>query len=297
MRQESAGLLLTLAGFVMLSLGDAVIKSMAGLWPPAAIALLRYGLGALGLVVLVLVKEGPRRLMQPPRPAIQLLRGISVSLATICFFSAIFLMPLAAAVSITFTSPIFTALLSALFLREPAGRATWIAMLLAFSGVLIVLRPNFAELGVVALLPLVTALGMSSLMICNRLVAGEASAMAMQAYVAVAALPVLLLATLAGHWSGMPAMHVTWPEASVVARCALVSVTATSGHWLIFMGTVRAGAARVAPMSYAQLLVAGMLGWLWFGDVPDVTALAGAAIIVGSGIWLWRAELRRARTD
>ncbi len=294
MRAESRGLLLALAGFVMLSLGDAVIKSMAGLWPPTAIAALRYVLGASGLVVLLTLSEGPRQLFHPPRAAIQLLRGLSVSLATVCFFSAIFLMPLAEAASITFTSPILTAVLSALFLREPAGRATWGAMLVAFCGVLIVLRPNFAELGLAAFLPLGTALGLSMLFVCNRAVAGGASALAMQAYVALAATPLLIGATLAGHYSGFAPLQVSWPEASVLARCALVAVTATAGHWLIYLGTERAGAARAAPMTYVQLLVAGTLGWLWFGDVPDLTALVGAGIIVASGIWLWRAERRRS---
>lgn len=293
MRQESAGLLLTMAGFVSLSLGDAVVKSMTGLWPPTAIATLRYVLAALVLAGLVLLREGPQSLLRPPRPGMQLLRGFSVAVGTICFFAAIFLMPLAEAVSITFTGPMLTAVLAALFLREPAGRVTWIAMLFAFCGVMIVLRPNLAELGLAALLPLLTAVGMSSLFVANRAVAGAASSLAMQAYVALAASPILIAATAAGHFSGLAALHLTWPEPSVAARCALVAVTATTGHWLIYLGAVRAGPARTAPMTYIQLLVAGLLGWLWFGDVPDMTALLGAGIIVASGVWLWRAQRRQ----
>ena len=79
-------------------------------------------------------------------------------------------------------------------------------------------------------------------------------------------------------------------------RCAIVATTATLGHFLIYLGTARAGAAKAAPMTYVQLLVAALPGWFWFGDVPDLTALAGAAIIVSSGIWLWRAEWRRVRS-
>lgn len=295
MRDETAGLLLALVGFASLSLGDAVIKTMAGQWPPSAVAALRYGLGAAGLVLLLLWREGPQPLRRVPRPAMQVLRGVSAGTATICFFAAIYLMPLAEAAAITFTSPIITAVLAAVFLREPAGKATWVAMLAAFSGVLIVLRPNFALLGWTAVLPLITALGMSLLFVCNRAVAGQASALAMQAYVAVTGTALLIAAAVAGHLSGLAPLHVGWPEASVVVRCAMVAVTATAGHWLIYLGTVRAGAARVAPMTYGQLLIAGLLGWLWFGDLPDATALAGAAIIVVSGIGLWRAESRRGR--
>ena len=294
MRPERVGLLLSLAGFVSLSLGDAVVKSMAGLWPSTAIALLRYALGASVLAAMLVHLEGPRQLLHWPRPGLQLLRGVAVSFGTICYFAAIFLMPLAEAASINFISPILTAVLAALFLREPAGRSTWGAMLLAFCGVLIVLRPNFAALGPAAFLPLGTAAGMAVLLVCNRAVAGQASAMAMQAYVALAAMPLLVVATMVGHYSGLASLRVSWPETSVALRCVVVAVTATAGHWLIFLGTQRAGAAQAAPMTYVQLLTTGILGWLWFGDVPDRAALAGAAIIVGAGIWLWRAERTRA---
>jgi len=285
---ESNGLLIALCGFALLSLGDAVIKSMAGLWPGTAIALLRYGLGAVGLAALLLAREGPAA-FRPPRPGVQAMRGLAVALATTGFFSALFVMPLADATAITFTSPMLTALLAALVLGEPARRATWLATLAAFAGVLIVLRPNFLALGWTALLPLVSALGMSLLVIGNRAVAGAASALAMQTYVASAAVPVLLVITLAGHLSGYPPLHVGWPQWSVVARCALVACSATGAHWLIFLGTTRAGAATIAPATYVQLLVAITLGWAAFGETPDAMTLLGAAIIVIAGLALWRA--------
>ena len=76
MRPERVGLLLSLAGFVSLSLGDAVVKSMAGLWPSTAIALLRYALGASVLAAMLVHLEGPRQLLHWPRPGLQLLRGL-----------------------------------------------------------------------------------------------------------------------------------------------------------------------------------------------------------------------------
>jgi len=284
---ESGGLLIALCGFALLSLGDAVVKTMAGMWPGTAIALLRYALGAVGLWALLLAREGPAAL-RVPRPGTQLLRGLAVALATTGFFSALFVMPLADATAITFTSPMLTALLAALVLGEPARRATWLATLAAFAGVMIVLRPNFLELGWTALLPLLSALGMSVLVIGNRAVAGAASALAMQAYVAAAAVPMLLAITLAGHVSGFPPLHVSWPHWSVVARCALVAVSASTAHWLIFLGTTRAGAATIAPATYVQLLVAITLGWVAFGETPDAMTLLGAAIIVAAGLLLWR---------
>lgn len=288
---ESGGLLIALCGFALLSLGDAVVKTMAGMWPGTAIALLRYALGAVGLWAILLAREGPTAL-RVPRPGVQLLRGLAVALATTGFFSALFVMPLADATAITFTSPMLTALLAALVLGEPARRATWLATLAAFAGVMIVLRPNVMTLGWSALLPLLSALGMSVLVIGNRAVAGAASALAMQAYVAAAAVPILLAITLAGHASGFPPLQVGWPDWSVLARCALVAVSASTAHWLIFLGTTRAGAATIAPATYVQLLVAITLGWVAFGEPPDAMTLIGAAIIVAAGLALWRAGRR-----
>lgn len=291
-QNESAGLLMAIGGFALLSLGDAVIKTMAGMWPATALATLRYAFGAVGLSAILLARQGPRAFV-PPRPAIQMLRGFAVATATVGFFSAVFVMPLADATAITFTSPMLTSILAAALLGEPARRETWFATIFAFAGVLVVLRPNIAALGWTALLPLLSAFGMSLLVICNRAVAGAASPLAMQAYVAGAATPLLLAAALAGHFSGFPPLHVGVPDWSVGARCAVVAVTATSAHWLIFLGTTRAGAATIAPATYVQLLVATTLGWAVFGDAPDAIAMIGAAMIVGAGLYMWVVSRRR----
>ncbi len=272
---------------LLLSLGDAVVKSMAGQWAPTAIATLRYALGAAGLSAILLAHEGAAAFAMP-RPGLQLMRGAAVAVATIAFFAALALMPLAEATTIVFASPIITALLAPIFLNERASWITWIAAVMAFVGVAIVLRPNLGELGAAALLPLVAAVAMSVLFMGNRAVAGAASALAMQAFVALCALPVMLAATAIGHVSGVEALTVGVPSAAVVVKCAVVACTASSGHWLIYLGTTRAGASSVAPMTYVQLIVAIGLGWMWFGDRPDAVAMAGAAVIVGAGLLLWR---------
>ena len=285
---ERSGLLFALAGFSLLSLGDAVVKSMAGEWPSTAISALRYVLGAVGLATLLAARQG-RGAFTMPLPKVQAVRGLAVAMATVGFFSAVFVMPLAAATSLTFTSPMITALLAAVVLGEPARRETWIASFVAFAGVLIVLRPNFMAVGWAALLPLLSALGMSVLMIANRYVAGKASPLAMQAFIAAMAAPVLVLVAAGFHFSGLQRFHVAWPDWTVVLRCAFVAISASSAHWLIYLGTTRAGAASVAPMTYVQLLMASLLGWLFFDSHPDAMTLLGAAIIVGAGLYLWRA--------
>jgi drug/metabolite transporter (DMT)-like permease len=286
-QDNRTGLLFALGGFVLLSFGDAVVKTMAGQWAPTAIAALRYLLGAIGLGALLLWQEGPAG-FKVTSGKVHLLRGAGVAMATIGFFSAVFVMPLAAATAITFTSPMLTALLAAVFLGEPARRETVLASLAAFAGVLIVLRPNFIEIGWAACLPLLSALGMSLLMIGNRMVAGKGSALAMQVFVASAATPLLLAASGLGAASGIGQLALGWPHWSVIAKCALVACSASAAHYLIYLGTTRAGAATVAPMTYIQLLVAVGLGWALFGNRPDAMTLLGATIIIGAGLFLWR---------
>ncbi len=285
-RSGNIGLLLALGGFALLSVGDAVVKSIAGAWPATAIAGLRYMIGASGLAALLWWQHG-RAGFRMPDPKIQLLRGFSVAVATICFFSAIAVMPLAEATAITFTSPMITALLAALFLKERAGRAAIVASVVAFAGVLLILRPNFAVLGWAALLPLGSAVGMAVMMIGNRAVAGKGSPLLMQFLIAAIAAPILATAAIAGHLSDLPPLRITSPDWTIIAKCAVVAVSASTAHWLIFLGTTKASAADIAPMTYVQLLVAMVLGIAIFGDWPDLTSLVGSAIIIGAGLFLW----------
>jgi drug/metabolite transporter (DMT)-like permease len=288
-----SALLFALAGFALLSVGDGIIKSLAGEWPGTAVAALRYGFGAIGLAIALALFEG-RRGFRVPLPLYQFGRGAAVAFATVSFFIGLFLMPMAEATAITFMSPIITALFSALFLNEAAPRRVWVATLFAFAGVLVVLRPNVEVIGVTAFMPLIATFGMTALILCNRKVAGAGSALQMQFLLAVFAAPLLIGAALAGHFSGIESLNVGKPDLSVVMRIAIVACTATISHLLIYLATVRASAAVVAPMSYVQLLVAGTIGMIAFGDRHDVWAVFGAAMIVGSGIYLWRSEQKRS---
>jgi drug/metabolite transporter (DMT)-like permease len=205
-----------------------------------------------------------------------------------CFFLGVMAMPLADATAIQFTSPILTALLAPLVLGERTGRATWAATLLAFAGVLIVLRPNVMEIGLAAFFPIGAAFGMSWLMMLNRMTAGAAPVMVMQFLLAAVAAPLLVAAAAALHLTGL--VEIGPPSPLTVLKCLGVAVFATMGHTLIFAAVARASASVVAPMTYVQLLVAASLGWIWFGDPPDTATFGGAALIIAGGLLLWRAQ-------
>lgn len=288
-KRASQGLLFGLSGFALLSMGDAVIKSTVDEWPASAVAALRYGFGLIGLAVAVWWTEGRHGLVIH-RPWVQAARGAAVAGASFAFFMAIRSMPLADATAIQFTAPMLTAILSALLLGERAPRAAWVAIAVAFCGVLVVLRPEVGRMGWAVGWPLLAALGMAALMIANRYAAGTASALAMQYLIALFATPILIAVAVIGHWSGDAAMVIAMPDWTVIARCALVACSASISHLLIYLATVRASAAVVAPTIYIQLLTAIGLGMAFFGDWPDPLGLAGAALIVGGGLYLWRSQ-------
>ncbi len=284
---ERSGVAIAVAGFAILSVGDAVVKSMAGDWPPYAVAALRFSIGALGLSVLLWRSEGPKAFV-PTNWTLQIARGACLAFASVSFFSAIFIMPLAEAMAISFLAPILTQLLAGLFLGEKVRPKVYLVSLVALVGVVIVLRPNVALLGWGAILPLISAVFFASMMILNRVSAGQGSAMSAQVFVAGFCAPILIVGAAGANLSGVPQLSFGWPSWDVVARCAIVAITASTAHWMAYIGTMRAGAAQVAPAIYVQMLVATIMGWLFFDDVPDALTLAGAALIIAAGLYLWR---------
>ncbi len=286
-QSDRAGLLYALAGFCTLSIGDAIVKSMAGEWPAPAIATLRYVFGTALLLVLIVRREG-WAMVALPKDKLQWIRGLAISGAAIGMFFAVWLMPLSEATTIAFTQPMITAVLATVLLGERSRASTWVATVIAFVGVFIVLRPNFASAGWGSLFPLMGATGMAVTIIANRAVTGRASVLAMQYYMSITAMIILSVVTVVTHFSGFDTFRLTWPDWTIVARCAFMGVSATLAQMLIYMGTVKAGAGTIAPMTYGQLLMATGLGWVFFGDRPDALALLGAAIIIGAGLYLWR---------
>lgn len=286
-RNVAAGMLFALAGFALLSCGDGLIKSTSGQWPGTAVAALRFTLGAIGLAGVLLIREGPAG-FRFPMPRVQLARGFFLAAATATFFSSIFLMPLATATSIQFMAPLLTAVISSILYKEKLSRGRWIATVIAFIGVMIVLRPSFVDLGWAALLPLAAAFGMSGLMLTNARAAGSGSVLLNQFLVAAIAAPLLILYALVGHVSGVAALQVGWPDTYVIAVCATIAITASFSHMLIYLATVRSSAATVAPMVYVQIIVAIAIGVVFYRDYPDLVAMAGTAVIIASGIYLLR---------
>ncbi len=294
-QSHRGGLLLAICGFCILSSGDAFIKTIAGEWPGTAVAGLRFSMGAAGLGVLLLWRQG-RAGFAVPDMRVQVARGICLAVASLLFFLSIHIMPLAEATAISFASPAIIALLSALFLGERIGKWSWLAMLLASVGVIAVLRPNVALLGWAAAMPLAAAFAMASFFLLNRASANHISPLAAQFWAAAYAAPVSVVAAVLGQASGAEMLAFGAPDWSVVARCALVAVTASTAHYLVYLATTKASAAAIAPASYVQILVALGIGIVAFGDFPDLVGTLGTMCIVAAGLLLWFTAPKGATT-
>jgi drug/metabolite transporter (DMT)-like permease len=290
MNEQRSGLLFGVLGYCLLTIGDSLIKSMAGDWPITAITAARFIIGATVIGTIMAFREG-RSGFVVPRPRLQFARGLSLSAASLCFFASLQFMPLAEATVISFAAPIVIALLSGWWFNEYVPRVSWLAMVLATVGVVTVLRPNFAEYGLSALLPIMAMFAMSLFVILNRFSARDVSPLASQFWVAFYAVPIQLTIVAFGHFSGEPSLTIAaLPHWDVVLRCTLVALTGSTAHMLLFMATRRVSAATMAPTSYVQIVVAMVLGVLVFDDWPDGTALAGTALIIIAGLILWYAN-------
>lgn len=296
MRRLGAGrapaLLIALVGFSLLSVGDGIMKSMAGQWPGTGITTLRFAFGALLMGGIVAVREG-RAGFRATHLWLHFARGAALAVASTCFYLAIFVMPLAEATTIQFLSPMLVGVIAWAVLGERMSRAGAGATAVAFAGVLMVLRPGGGTFGWTALLPLCSASGLATLVVLNRRAVGTASVLGSQFLIAAFCTPLLIAVTLIGHLSGVPSLALGPLPWSVAARALAIAGTASLGHTLIFTATVRAGAVEIAPMVYGQLLVATTLGAVFYGDVPDGWALVGAAVVVSAGLFLWRRQRRR----
>jgi drug/metabolite transporter (DMT)-like permease len=288
-QQRQTGLMFGLAGYMLLSIGDAVVKTTAGEWPGTGFSALRFAIGAVVIGLIVALTQG-RAGFAVPRMHLQIARGMTLGVGALCFYLSLFVMPLAEATAIGFAAPMVIALLSARLLGERIARASWAAMVLATIGVLIILRPNVALLGWGALLPVVAMVAMAIFLMLNRATANDVSPLAAQFWVALWVTPLQAAVALVGHYSGARSLVFTQlPSPDIIARCCFVALSASGAHLLLFTATRRVSAATMAPTSYVQIIMAIGLGILLFNQPPDAVAMAGIALIVTAGLVLWYA--------
>ena len=274
--------LVCLAGLLFVGM-NSVVKALTGRFDPIMLIWARYFFHVLLILALF-----PRRfltLLRTTQLGAQLGRSVLLLLSTAFNFLALALLPLGEVAAITFTSPIIVAALAALVLRERVSWARWLAILAGFGGMLLIIRPGAAALNAGSLLAAACALTYAMYQVSTRIVR-ESEPMTSLLYgglVGVVALTVLVPFV----WA--------WPSAGEWALLAVIGAMGAIGHLLIIMALRRAEASKVSPFIYLQLVWATLSSLVVFGDVPRPLTLLGALVIVGSGLFVYRLDMRARR--
>jgi drug/metabolite transporter (DMT)-like permease len=269
------GILLAVAAVSCFSVLDSLAKHLTQSYPLPMVIWARYFVH----VVIMLALLWPRmgwRLVASQRPGLQILRGVILGLSTLFFVSGLTMIPLAEASAITMVAPILLTLLARRFLRERAPPGTWWALMVSFAGVLLIVRPGGQVFGIAALLPLATAFCFASYQLLTRKLAGVDDGLAT---LFIGALVATVLASLFVPWHW--ALPRNWADAGLFL--AMGAVGAFS-HLLLVRAFERAPASLLAPFIYLQIVAALTLGWLAFGNFPDLVALAGMGLIALTGV-------------
>jgi len=285
-RQENVTLaigLMLISTFVF-TCTSALSKWLIETYPIGEVLFSRVFVPLIGLSILILPSTG-LAVFRTRRLKGHLMRGVSQSTSQTFLMIAFSLMPLASAVAINFSAPIFATLASMYFLRETVGAARWAAILVGFFGVLIVTSPGTDTFTVGALFALANAI------LYGTVTAGVRG----------------LTATESTQTLTMYQMLLMSAAFSLMLPFGFVVPTWTDAGWLILNG-IGNGLAQywwtraihlaptsvVSPFQYFSLIWAMLLGFAIWGDVPTASLIVGGAIVAGSGLFLLWQESRRS---
>ena len=272
-------LVLTVACFAC---GDTAAKWLNLMISPVQTVALRYVLGGVMVSLLVRPWRNPRRFISK-KPLLQLVRGLAALIATGCSYTAMHYISLTQNTSIFFTAPLIISILAGPLLGEWLGARRFIAVLVGFAGVLVITRPGSAGgLPPAALLSLLGA-SMNAIvaLVARKLVGHDESDTTIFYSMMVGA--VLVLPAFFFVWT-TPQNWLVWGAIGLTAIFGLL------GHWFWVLAHKYSPAGVLAPFYYTQLLFAAGLAFLVLGEVPDHWTIAGAAIIVASGLYVLHRE-------
>lgn len=273
------GILVMLSGMLMFTLNDTMGKWLVGIFPIGQVILLR-SIAALIVLAPFVWKIGVRPLFDLDRPLLQISRVVLSTAEVSAFYFAVAYMPLADVMTYWLASPIYVAALSPFVLGERVGWRRWTAIAIGFVGVMVALEPSKAVFSAPALISIFGSMAFAFMMITARSLRGTPDTV------------LVFWQTLGAGVAGLATIPFAWvpPAASDVALLALLGVVSMTAHVLVNRAFKLADAAIVAPLQYTQLFWAIIFGYIFFHDLPSATMMAGAALIVASGLFIFFRE-------
>ncbi len=273
-------MLLAIAGFSLFSLSDFILKIIGNSQHYQAAQLMFVTAAAAVIVNLIAMREeitafGFRALASPFHQLL-LVRGVCVALSYYCGVYAVTHIPLADFYSIYFIGPIFMVVAAKLWLRERPGRIACIALALAFCGMLLMMRPHFAERDALAYLAALagTILNAGAQVFVRKIAQQESTAkIALYGWAVTLSLAFALIMV-------RPVDPMLW---AAVGGLSLSGVIMALAALIVIEAFQRAPAARIAPFEYVMLVWGCLADMLYWQHLPTAWSLLGIALIIGAG--------------
>ncbi|TMJ02001.1 MAG: DMT family transporter [Alphaproteobacteria bacterium] len=281
-----AGIGFMLMAVFLFALNSAVGKWLVAKYPVGEFMLIRSSFTLLFLAPFVW-RAGRAAFADAPRPGLQVLRVVLSALEVAMFFWAVSYLPLADTTTFYLAGPIYVTALSVLLLRERVGWRRWTAVLVGFTGVVIALRPSSSSFTLPALIALAGSVTYALVMITTRMLRQTNDIMLMTTYFIGAV--AFGVATVPFGWVA--------PSAYDLLCLAGVGLSNIMAQFCVIRSLKLASASVVVPYQYTLIVWSVVFGWLMFAELPDGYTVAGAAIIVVAGLYIFWREQARARRD
>ncbi len=217
-------------------------------------------------------------------PKLQILRGITLLLANICFFYSISIISMAKALTLAFIAPLVTTALSTIILGENVGIKRWSAVIVGFIGSLVVIRPGLIEFNLATLAALGTGFFYGVYLIITR-----------KLHTVDNPLLTLLITGVVGALISSLFVPIIWINLSQSQWLwlALMGIFACLGHLLLIYSLRYADASKLAPFGYFEIVTTIILGYYFFQDFPDIWTFTGLLIIISSGVYVFNREIKK----
>jgi len=287
-RGNSLGIVFGVMGFALNSFSDVAYKYVSGTCPVMVMGFYGFLSTMIFTMIAAAARGGLRRHLATQKPGLHVFRGLVMLANFFLFIYGLSGLPVAQTYVIDNLSPMVAALLAVLLLKEKLAPYVIGCILVGFAGVLIVLRPGIVPLNIYAVAILCSTVTFALMNIITRKIGERDSTLTFGLYGVGTMLVPLALYNLHLGWV-VPSAR----DLAVLLLCGAFSFFGGLANTKAFM---IADVAVVSKFQYTTLLWGGLLGYLLFGDVPDVWVVVGGAVIIGSGVYLaWRENRRSAR--
>ena len=275
-------IIFNLSAWVMLPIMDGFAKYLSSTLPILQITWSRYFFTVV-IVLPIMLIFFRKNLTWTEKPKLQLIRGLLLFCANILFFYSISIISLAKALTLAFIAPLIVTALSPVLLGEKVGFRRWAAVVIGFIGSLIVIRPGFVEFNLASIAALGTGILYGFYLIITR-----------KLHDADNPLLTLLLTGIVGAILGTMIMPTVWVQPTISEWYMMFAIGffASIGHLFLILSLKYADASKLAPFGYFEIVPNIIIGYYFFNHFPDSWVFIGLFIIISSGIYIFKREVK-----